>query len=557
MTTPRLQINVDEANNGLCPFLNWAHHKQATGGFIGMYVSGAWINGTALSTASRLNSNGEVIDITNATKLRQYISLEYSTDGLTGNEKSGTRSMKYTWDGQTVTGVSGQVSNVSFSANSATFDINLGSNVYIDLDIDPAQGDGSPPTNRKIFEASKEADLASYIMDGDWIDFYKRFAIIRLMNPMGTNPDVSTLTEAVNYTDLPTTSDVFWGGYSKTAPQKVGWPVDALIEIANRTGRPIWINIPYLFTDAAVTSLSNALRDGINWDANEVRVYFEFSNECPWNYLSSYCNTQAGLEANVSTGPAWYGYRAAQCMELIRTSFGTDSGVKWAGVLGGQAANTYMASQGIIGAQSHIDNDGGSATAIDELFSHLSITNYLGATVTSGETEPGATLLSWAAVSQEYFNQQLYTAQSEETTAANTGAGELGNIANIKAMWAAHKTIADGENLTLLPYEGGGHNVCGNPLRDSDGTLNTAFAYYQRSEQFANLQARIFTIWWDTYGTFPSQWVLVGVHTKFWNAAPYENYGDINPVSNMVEAWNKGIDAPDPKRRYMLISLSS
>ena len=239
----RLQVNVASGNDGISPFLNWAKARQSSSSFIGLRVSGSEVVGADLSP-TYVDSDFELDVITNADRFRQMIYL--ASTSLTGNYPDfDGLAMTVKWDGQAVTGITGlNITNISedLGNNTATFQLATGSgasNIGIYFALDENQGDGSPPTNIRIYETAKAAALESgKIMDPDWKTYYSRFAVLRFLDAMGINTTSAHSTTA--YTDIPTTDFAYWGGATTGSDGfKTGWPIAALIEIANDTDSPI------------------------------------------------------------------------------------------------------------------------------------------------------------------------------------------------------------------------------------------------------------------------------------------------------------------------------
>src|SRR5262249_41900521 len=82
-----------------------------------------------------------------------------------------------------------------------------------------------------------------------------------------------------------------------TSPQQSGnkgaaW--EYVIDLANATGKDIWINIPEGATDNYVTQLATLIKNNLN---PGIHVYVEYSNEL-WN--GAFSQTQANLTAAVA-----------------------------------------------------------------------------------------------------------------------------------------------------------------------------------------------------------------------------------------------------------------
>jgi hypothetical protein len=533
---PRVQVNINPGNHGLCPFLNWAKHKP---GLPWLKIGGTDQTGSAIS--ARFDSNYELIDTSTATQFGFYFYLTPSS--LVTLPSFASKAMVVKWSGGAavtgLTGLSVTGLSVNLGAKRATFNLQSSaqSNTCLFWALDGSNGG---PTNIVICEASKESLVdAGRIMDPDWLAFYSKYAILRLLDCMSTNG-----SEAVDYADLPATSFAYWGGAAKTDGFKVGWPVAAHVDIANRTHRPIHVQIPHQWTDAAITSYATALRDGITWTASEVLVYVGFSNEV-WNSAfaqNAYSMTQGGA-AGWTTGSGgqkswqWTGYRAAQVMEIFRTVFGTDSGAKWAGVAETQAANTAVTTGMKTGIDRHLSADSPVNSSLVKLFSYLAGAYYFAPVPTSDSSGVGLTMNQWLAVSQANFNQNYYDALKFSGTSDSTFA----NLDWCKANWLAQKTLADSYGIGMLEYEGGFHGVTSTGIQNTSPLVaaHTAFSLTSLCAQLT--YDRLVQFVADT-GGIASQFVAVGPSNKNGNWGSYGTYVDYtNERGNAVDAFNLGL----------------
>lgn len=560
-----LQTNISKEDCGLPFFLNRAKRWWTDPA---LTVSGSTFGLAAMISAGYVDSNAELVSPLPAGATKYTMSLYVAPIGIQGGylpDYSGVE-MTVSWTGNSVTAVSGlnlmsvtpDIGNnkATFYYNSTTggiFNLTGTPTTNIQFTLDPEAGDA--PTNIDVRPTSLIGD--TNLIDPATIAFYSKYKRLRFLSPMLDQLDVTALT------DFPSTSYAFWGKDDNTAGiltgQKYGWPIDVLIEFANRTGAQICVPIPHLMSDAGITALAAALRDGITWDANEVRVIFSYTNEAPWNFLTSYCATQAASEALTDNGAEWYGYRAGQVLELVRTAFGTDSGIKWLGAIDGQSRNSAVAASALVGVQAHIDNDGGDAASIDELFSELHIAPYFGpqgSTIYSISESIGQTIWGWyQSGGQANVNQRLYDV-------LKLGAGsdsDYRSLDLIRSDWLAHKTIADAANLTVACYEGGSHLLAANPLRDGNSgepgdAFNGILAAFANSKEMGDLEYAYLTQFAADTGGTPSEFQMLGTHDKYgaWGARPV--FSRMTYRSNACDSFNKGYSYV-AGRQAVLVSL--
>jgi hypothetical protein len=122
--------------------------------------------------------------------------------------------------------------------------------------------------------------------------------------------------ETIDWAQRARPTDMRWGNGSR------GVPVEAMVELANRTGADPWFNMPINASDDYVRSFATYVRDNLNRDR---RVHVELSNEV-WNFMfpqARYAETRAHREL----GPdvkwmEWYGKRAAEVGMIWNKVFG-------------------------------------------------------------------------------------------------------------------------------------------------------------------------------------------------------------------------------------------
>lgn len=546
-----VQVGIEPSNCGHCAFLNWFHDGYQPQLRLASDQSAI----TGASLASRVDGNFDLSDISGCD---QYFAYHFVTPvSATGRVPNfAGLAMTIDWqNGAAVTGVTGLgVSSIApdLAHNKATFTLTGGGNTAVYLALDATK---AAPTAIRIYETGKASQLDTYLMDPDWIAFFSRFGVLRMMDCMATNN-----SEAVDYANLPATSFALWSGASIANGRKVGWPAAALAEIANRTGKPIWINIPHQFTDAAVTSLLTALRDAITYAGNEVRLYIEYSNEV-WNgsfAQNAYSISQGGAAGWTSgnsfvKGRQWTGYRAAQIMEIARTVFSTDSGAKWSGVLATQHVSTAVTTSMLTGVAQHISSDAGAASVQTKLFSDIAHAWYFAPTVSSDSTEPGLTLNSWLAQGQAYFNAQLY---SITKLGAGTTSG-YGSLDDGRATVLAQKAIADANGFGMRLYEAGYSGETSTGIQNTS-PLVQAFVNFADSWQCAQNEFDLRATFKSDTAGMPAQFTANGPHSKFGSWGARERFGDYaSERANALEASNLGIVYLPGKSNMRVVMTSS
>jgi len=158
--------------------------------------------------------------------------------------------------------------------------------------------------------------------------FLSKFQAFRTMDPFNTNS-----SKTVNWSDRNLTTYC-------TQSRRCGVSWEYMIQLANETGKDIWINIPHKATDDFVTQCATLFKNTLN---PNIKVYIEFSNEM-WNTASGFsqgneitgfatAEINAGgsnLNYDVADNPQnqwvygyrWAGRRAMQVSNIFRSVCG-------------------------------------------------------------------------------------------------------------------------------------------------------------------------------------------------------------------------------------------
>lgn len=121
--------------------------------------------------------------------------------------------------------------------------------------------------------------------------------------------------------------------------QWYGTPIayEWMVDLCNRTGKHMWINIPHRADDNYVNQLATLLKNSLN---SNINVYVEYSNET-WNYTFSSRSDNGGMDGQLNyvqneanrlglpgsnndyKGQSFYVYRSLQIFKIFNDVWGT------------------------------------------------------------------------------------------------------------------------------------------------------------------------------------------------------------------------------------------
>ena len=584
----RLSINLElpDAPGAQAPiFLNHMHCGRQDF-FNALTVSGVNYYPNDLNGAGYLDANAELVDPLPAGATAYYVLVQGQGHGigLTYDANVSGIAMKCTWDGGAA------ISGITKQGDIASLTVNLAERyctwTYGATGTDAVQGGNytqagvlvfsfdtgvstEPPTNIKVFKAEHEARvIAGEIFDPDWLSQISNFSPLRVMGAMQTNFAV-----VVDYTDFATESYVYWGETADglTYGRKTGLPLTVIAKLADAAESDIWVCLPHKATDACVTSIATAMRDGVT--NQSLKIFFEFHNET-WNYYKQYMIDQAdampgtpwSADGGYDRGQKWCGYRGAQMMELVRTVFGTDSGAgRWVGVIGTWNGVSYALSNlKLPGIDYHIANDAGATQDITKLYTHVAVAPYIGpkAITANGAQAHVVTIGEWIdeSISRDddyaYANEQFYNAIKLSAPAD----GDWENLAAVRSWWQNNMTIATSRGLTTIMYEGAYGSQCVNPLADNlngdwgqetqGAKFNYFFSQWAETEYCALLEASMWDTWIADGGLYPDKFASFALNGKSGPWGFKQWFDDPCPRGKGAISWSRG--SAYPALRYRL-----
>jgi hypothetical protein len=244
------------------------------------HTSRAWNNNFPSGTPITEDSNGYPTNILpgNSTAMLVFISLE---NIRVSPLVPGTGNWKITWDGPCVCTATGGYANSNVTVgNTTTFNLPSNSNILY-IQIDNPTGVTQTCTNIKVFDTQYESALnagevfnPAYI---NWIASWPYLRFLRCMDIMQTNNST-----VINPSDLNVESHRSWGREGSGAvAEKIGIPPSIAGRLAKKTGKDVWVCMPYKATDATMRAIAQAMFDAD--PTGTWKVYVEYSNE-NWNF---------------------------------------------------------------------------------------------------------------------------------------------------------------------------------------------------------------------------------------------------------------------------------
>lgn len=215
----------------------------------------------------------------------------------------------------------------------------------------------------------------------DWLHEISHGGVIRFMDLMNTN-----YSPIVNWSETADEGYAIWG-IDKAGYPKGGFPVSALCRLAIATGAKPWFCIPHKASDDYVTQLATTVKAALA--GTGIVAMFEYSNEV-WNDSFGGSTGQSSWVSSKATewgvADLWQatGYRASQCMKIIKDVFNDDS--RWEGVLGTQTVRPVVTT-GMIDGFSAWKTATGYAGAVNSLFKSLALTGYFGEVLSSPQIQ--------------------------------------------------------------------------------------------------------------------------------------------------------------------------
>jgi hypothetical protein len=293
----------------------------------------------------------------------------------------------------------------------------------------------------EVYRLQDEALVkAGEIWRPEYLDKVGDFRVLRTMDLQQTNSNPIT-----SWNDAQQSAKR--GGWTIDA---AGAPMEALVDLANKTNADLWISIPHLADDAYVRKAAQYIKDHLD---PELKVYVEYSNE-HWTWIfgqRQYFDAQGKAKyGDVAwAGTQFYIERAGEIMELFGQEFGAANDARYVPLLtvpGGASAYPTFVDAVVNGPD--IVRTGGTA-AKDGPFKAIAIDTYWDGGASWSEANVN-TIKSWIA-------DNPVTAKDKLFAAIFTGKGlpDPISIAEFTKHLKGWGDVAKGQGWELLSYEGG------------------------------------------------------------------------------------------------------
>lgn len=432
---------------------------------------------------------------------------------------------RLTWDGGGDVSIPGGATNETIvDANTKTYDITVGSDVFIRVT--------PPATNVQLVHMENVAAYdAGAIFRPLWITHVRNSGVFRFMDWAHTNGSTQ-----LDWSDRATLDSHTW------TENEGGIPWEVMIRLCNETGVHGWFNIPHQATDAYGAQMATLLRDTLN---PALTVHVEYSNET-WNQAggfaaSPWLQAQALARWGTTSGQArmqFAGLRAALLMDQFDAVFADqpDRIVKIAGI---QTDNPGI-EQAFFNAPLWVAE--GGVTAPLTRFDGMACTLYFDGgfvnVLAGGPALHNEFLTRYANDGEASAFAWVYGQIKSDIDGTRTG-----QIADCVSR-------ANALGLDLYAYEGGTHVVAGGSTNDA--LLRTIFGDFHDSGWMADLYRHAITMWEAQTGPndggfaqFGGSYPRASARFGYWGLVPNLSNRDIPRYHTVMDEYSVGLPMTD------------
>lgn len=382
--------------------------------------------------------------------------------------------------------------------------------LYLRLTATDPRHAGNPIRNIRIVrEDLLPLYEAGLTFDPAFLAKIDAFQVLRFMDWMNTNLLLDTTGRPVAEADIARAPLLGWKDRARPADRSWGdasrgVPVEALVEIANRTGAEPWFNMPVNASDDYVRGFATFVRDHLRPD---LRIHVEFSNEV-WNWLfpqARYAQARArarfGADANWMR---WYGWRAAQVGAIWKAVFGEAPRARNGRIA--MVYNTQFAWKGL-------EADGLDAPAADgstpasAWFDEYAITGYYDGTMNTDAVAP--TVRGWWRDPDGGYGRAVAALKAR--------------IADTNApLYRYHADQAHKRGLRLVSYESGFGEYTP-PSQHGDQAYTDFLHRLQRRPELYALEMQNYRAFQAAGGTLFMNFGIINTPTKWGSWAALES----------------------------------
>jgi hypothetical protein len=235
---------------------------------------------------------------------------------------SGTFNVSFDGSGELI--IQGQ-KNWSKSGNRSTGTVNL-QNGNLSLIQIRNVDTSNPIRNLKIVPANEPECVAGNTYRNLFLTKLAPFRTLRFMDWMSTNE-----SRLVNWSDR-STKNSFGHMSARLGQGNLGVAYEDLIELANITGKDIWVNVPAHASDDFIRQFARLLKNNLNTNS---KVYVEYSNEV-WNsifeqhaYARSMGRTNAPgdlkTKSDTEVAAYYYGMQTKKMADIFKSEYGASA----------------------------------------------------------------------------------------------------------------------------------------------------------------------------------------------------------------------------------------
>ncbi|CUJ12929.1 calcium-binding protein [Cognatishimia activa] len=520
LKTAKAQIGVPALGYGLNGIADWSTQmpfvdvmksaRQWVGHLPGQF--GGW-GEPELRDGGYLDENGWPKKIPDeVTKLETYMMTDFPEEAV---QHAGVYRMTY--EGQGEVAIVGRARALRYDEGEIWFRFAPGDGL-LGLAISETDPEGTGDYIRNVAVVREDQIPlfeAGVVFNPEWLTAIQDARLLRFMDWMITNSSpVETWADRAQV-----------GDYTYASK---GVPLEVILDLVNQVGADPWINVPHMADDDYVRSFAEMVHDRLR---PGLVAHVEYSNEV-WNFItpqSHWAAAQAeALWGDNASGDAWmqfYGFRAAQVMQIIGDAFGGDmhrlkrviaTHTDWPGL-----------EQGMLDAPMAVER--GSQRPGD-LFDAYAVTGYFG--YPFDEDGMGEQVLAWIAESQEAGVG--YQGAFAKMT-AHLREHSLKEL--IETNWRYQADTAQKNGFDLMMYEGGTH-VVGLGEWTNNQTITDFLLAYNYSPEMADIYRTLLAGWDAVGGQVFNAFVDVGRPSQWGSWGALRHLGDENPRADFLAAYN-------------------